>query len=197
MSWPQTHQQNQIKDQSWSHMTCVCPCQRKHCLAVRINSQSVTVDTGQVAGADWCVSSPGSQPDSKTWRFFYFGDLWPEGLLASLTYINGPSSDLQIWKFLRWKSDKYFKMNIRTIQLNGPIQCKILFYTSVPDFVIISTTFMWYLRKNSSIGWTLYSLSRWCTKIWFCNLTFPPIQAVATKQISDYIMSNILMDNLI
>ena len=39
-------------------------------------------------------------------------------------------------------------MNIRTTQLNGPIQCKILFYTSVPDFVIISTTFMWYLRKN-------------------------------------------------
>ena len=23
--------------------------------------------------------------------FFYFGDLWAEGLLASLTYINGPS----------------------------------------------------------------------------------------------------------
>ena len=90
----------------------------------------------------------GSRPDCKTWRLFYFGDLWPEGLLASLTYINGPSGDRQIWKVLRWKSDKYFKMNIRTIQLNGPIQCKILFYTSVPDFVIISTTFMWYLRKN-------------------------------------------------
>ena len=90
----------------------------------------------------------GSRPDSKTWRLFYFGDLWPEGLLASLTYINGPSGDRQIWKVLQWKSDKYFKMNIRTTQLNGPIQCKILFYTSVPDFVIISTTFMWYWRKN-------------------------------------------------
>ena len=98
--------------------------------------------------ADMAVPHPGSRPDSKTWRFFYFGDLWPDGLLASLTYINGPSGDRQIWKGLRWKSDKYFKMNIRTIQLNGPIQCKILFYTSVPDFVIISTTFMWYLRKN-------------------------------------------------
>ena len=105
---------------------------------------------GQWRGA--CVFSliclTGSRPDSKTWRLFYFGDLWPEGLLASLTYINGPSGDRQIWKVLQWKSDKYFKMNIRTTQLNGPIQCKILFYTSVPDFVIISTTFMWYLRKN-------------------------------------------------
>ena len=90
----------------------------------------------------------GSRPDSKTWRFFYFGDLWPEGLLASLTYINGPSGDRQIWKVLHWKSDKYFKMNTRTIQLNGPIQYKILFYTSGPDFVTISTTFMWYFRKN-------------------------------------------------
>ena len=62
--------------------------------------------------------------------------------------INGPSGDRQIWKVLRWKSDKYFKMNIRTIQLNGPIQCKVLFYSSVPDFVIISTTVMWYLWKN-------------------------------------------------
>ena len=95
-----------------------------------------------------CNAKSGSRPDSKTWRLFYFGDLWPEGLLASLTYINGPSGDRQIWKVLQWKSDKYFKMNIRTTQLNGPIQCKILFYTSVPDFVIISTTFMWYLRKN-------------------------------------------------
>ena len=38
----------------------------------------------------------GSRPESKTWRLFYFGDLWPEGLLASLTYINGPSGDRQI-----------------------------------------------------------------------------------------------------
>ena len=60
--------------------------------------------------------------------------------------INGPSGDRQIWNVLRWKSDKYFKMNIRTIQLT--IQCKILFYSSVPDFVMISTTVMWYLRKN-------------------------------------------------
>ena len=39
-------------------------------------------------------------------------------------------------------------MNIRTIQLNGPIQCEILFFTSALDFIIISTTFMWYLRKK-------------------------------------------------
>ena len=89
------------------------------------------------------INYTGSRPDSKTWRFFYSGDLWPEGLLASLTYINGPSGNRQIWKVLQWKSDKYSKMNIRTIQSNDPIQCKMLFYISGPDFVVISTTFMW------------------------------------------------------
>ena len=117
----------------------------------------------------------GSRPDSKTWRFFYSGDLWPEGLLASLTYINGPSGNRQIWKVLQWKSDKYSKMNIRTIQSDDPIQCKMLFYISGPDFVVISTTFMWYFRtKQSSIWWPLYSPSRWHTKIWFCNLMLLP-----------------------
>ena len=83
----------------------------------------------------------GSRPTSKTWRFFYFGDLWAEGLLASLTYINGPSGFTVEIRYI-------FQMNIRTIQLNGLIQCKILFSTSGPDFVIISTTFMWYFRKD-------------------------------------------------
>ena len=107
--------------------------------------------------------------------FFYSGDLWPEGLLASLTYINGPSGDRQIWKVLQRKSDKYFKMNIRTIQLNDPIECKILFYICGPDFEAISTIFMWdFRRKQSSVEWTFYSLSRWCTKIWFCNLMLLP-----------------------
>ena len=119
--------------------------------------------------------STGSRPDSKTWRFFYSGDLWPEGLLASLTYINGLSGDRQIWKVLQWKSDEYFKINIRTIQLNDPIQYKILFYICGPDFVAISIIFMWdFGRKQSSVEWTFYSLSRWCTKIWFCNLMLLP-----------------------
>ena len=140
----------------------------------------------------------GSRPDSKTWRFFYFCDLWPGGLLASLTYINGPSSDRQIWKNLQWKSDKYFKMNIRTIQLNGPIQCKILFYTSGPDFVIISTTFMWYFRKKTEKHWVnIVFPVKMAYKNLILQLNVSPIQAVATKQISDYIMSNNMMDNLI
>ena len=118
---------------------------------------------------------PGSRPDNKTWRFFYFGDLWPEGLLASLTYINGPSGDRQIWKVLHWKSDKYFKMNIRTIQLNGPIQYKILFYTSGPDFVTISTTFMWYFRKNRvALGEHCIPCQDVVQKSYFCNLMLLP-----------------------
>ena len=129
-------------------------------------------------GVQWFCNKPtntGSRPDSKTWRFFYFGDFWPEGLLASLTYINGPSGDCQIWKVLHWKSDKYFKMNIRTIQLNGPIQYEILFYTSGPDFVTISTTFMWYFWKNrAALGEHCIPCQDGVQKSDFCNLMLLP-----------------------
>ena len=51
-------------------------------------------------------------------------------------------------KKLLWKLDEYFKMNIRTIQLNYPIHWIIQFDMRGPDFVVISTIFMWYFRKN-------------------------------------------------
>ena len=138
-------------------------------------SQQQNIDYPGAGLRCFTLSETGSRPESKTWRFFYSGDLWPEGLLASLTYINGPSGNRQIWKVLQWKSDKHSKMNIRTLQSNDPIQGKMLFYISGPDFVVISTTFMWYFRtKQSSIWWPLYSPSRWHTKIWFCNLMLLP-----------------------
>ena len=52
-------------DLSWDHQICV--------LTLMVNFET----TGS-----------GSRPDSKTWRFFYSGDLGPEGLLASLTCIH-------------------------------------------------------------------------------------------------------------
>ena len=62
-------------------------------------------------------------------------------------YINGPSGERQIWTVLQWTSD------IRTIQLNDTIQCKILFYISGLDFVDISTIFICYFRKKVEQHW--------------------------------------------
>ena len=39
-------------------------------------------------------------------------------------------------------------MNIRTIHLNDPIQCKILFYICGPDFVAVSTILCVILEEN-------------------------------------------------
>ena len=48
-------------------------------------------------------------------------------------------------------------MNIRTIQVNDPIQCKILFWIGDPDIIVIATILSGILgKRQSSIGLTLH-----------------------------------------